>query len=115
VLTLVLLAAGFAAAQDDRMVPVTDLKMVSGEWKGTLAGVRGGQVPYSLVIHADGSWRGESPNGATNGTMRIDNGVIRFQSATSGRTGTYTLYDASGKRVLRMQGEGGVSAELRRP
>jgi len=97
------------------MVSITDLKTVSGEWKGTLAGTRGGEVPYTLVISTDGSWRAVSPNGASNGTMRVDNGVIQFRSATTGRAGTYTLHEAAGKRILRMQGEGGVSAELRQP
>jgi len=115
VLSLVLLMAGLASAQDERMVPVTDLKTVSGEWKGTLAGTPSGEVPYTLMISTDGTWRAVSPNGASNGTMRVDNGVIQFRSATTGRAGTYTLYDAGGKRVLRMRGDGGVSAELRQP
>lgn len=113
--SMVLLMVGLALAQDERVVPVADLKTVSGEWKGTLAGARGGEVPYTVPISTDGSWRAVSPNGASNGTMRVDNGVIQFTSATTGRTGTYTLYDAGGKRVLRMRGEGGVSAELRQP
>lgn len=114
-LSLVVLMAASAPAQDERVVPVTDLKTVSGEWKGTLAGTRGGEVPYTLMINTDGSWRAVSPNGASNGTMRVDNGVIQFRSATTGRAGTYTLYDVGGKRILRMIGEGGVSAELRQP
>lgn len=108
-------AAGLSAAQDDRMVPLNDLSTVSGEWKGTLAGTRGGEVPYTLVIGTDGSWRAVSPNGSSNGTMRVDNGIIQFRSATTGRAGTYTLYETAGQRVLRMRGEGGVSAELSQP
>jgi len=115
VLGIVFFAAGLSAAQDDRMVPVNDLRTVSGEWKGTLAGTRGGEVPYTLLIGTDGSWRAVSPNGSSNGTLRVDNGVIQFRSATTGRAGTYTLYEAAGKRVLRMRGEGGVSAELSQP
>lgn len=115
VLALGVLATACAAAVQGRMVPVIDLKTVSGEWKGTISGVVGGRVPYSLLIHADGNWAGDSPNGSTEGTMRIADGVIQFRSQTTGRTGTYTLYEEGGTSVLRMRGDGGVSAELRRP
>ena len=115
IVAFVLLASGFAAGADDGMVPIADLGIVSGEWRGTLYGGRSGQVPYTLVIYADGRWKAESPNGSSNGTMQVDQGVVQFQSATTGRFGTYTLHESGGTRILKMQGEGGVWAELRRP
>jgi hypothetical protein len=99
---------------EERPVVVSNLKELVGEWQGSLSGVRGGTVPYTFWVSEDGTWKGLSPNGPSNGTLRLDQGVIGFFSQTTGRRGTLTLYEVDRKRVLRLQGEGGASFEVRR-
>jgi hypothetical protein len=114
VLILALLLAGAVLYAEERPVTVTDLKELVGEWQGSLSGVRGGTVPYTFWVSEDATWKSLSPNGPANGTLRLDQGVIRNLSQTTGRRGTLTLYEVDGARVLRLQGEGGVSFEVKR-
>jgi len=114
VLLLATFLAGAVLYAEERPVAVSDLKELAGEWQGSLSGVRGGTVAYTFWVSEDATWKGVSPNGPSNGTLRLDQGVIRFFSQTTGRRGTLTLHEVDGKRVLRLQGEGGASFEVTR-
>lgn len=96
--------------------PVADLRSVAGKWEGTVtAGF--GTVPYTLTIKEDGSWEAVAPAippGRFEGRMSVKDGKIRFISHTTGRTGTYTLHEGEGKRVLAgATDEKDVTVELR--
>jgi hypothetical protein len=108
---MIYLFAGVAAAADPAMKPIIDLKEIAGEWTGSLVGP-GGSVPYTLIVKDDGTWNASSPRGQTNGTVAVKNGTAEYKSSSTGRTGKYTLHEDGGKRVLKLTGEGGVSAEL---
>ena len=112
ILTALLASAMLFA--EERSVAVSDLKELVGEWHGSLSGVRGGTVPYTLWVSEDATWKAVSSNAPSNGTLRLDQGVIRFFSQTTGRRGTLTLHEVDGKRILRLQGEGGASFEVTR-
>ena len=48
VLLLVCLMGGAPGAAAERVVKVDDLRELVGEWRGTLSGVRGGTVSFTL-------------------------------------------------------------------
>jgi len=114
VLILATLLVRVVFSAEERPVPVSDLRELVREWQGSLSGVRGGTVPYTVWVSEDATWKAVSPNAPSNGTLRLDQGVIASFSQTTGRRGTLTLYEVDGKRVLRSQGEGGVSFEVKR-
>ena len=58
------------------------------------------------LVDEDGTWRAVSPNGSTNGVIRVEGGRALYRSYTTGRNGIYTLHEGEGQRVLRMEGEG---------
>ena len=112
IFSVLLASAGLFA--EERSVAVSDLKKLVGEWQGSLSGVRGGTVPYTLWVSEDATWKAISSNAPSNDTLRLDQGVIRFFSQTTGRRGTLTLHEVAGKQILRLQGEGGASFEVTR-
>jgi hypothetical protein len=108
---LATLSAAFAYGAD-RTISIEDVKELAGDWGGSLSGVRGGTVPFTMSVSADGKWQGVSPNAPSNGLLRIESGTVTWTSETTGRRGKITVHEVDGKRVLRLQAEGGVSAEL---
>ena len=95
--------------------PIQDLKDIAGKWAGEIT-TRGGSSPFALTISGDGSWEATAPAippGNFKGIMRVSGDTVLFRSYTTGRTGTITLHEAEGKRVLVLSTEdGGVRAEL---
>ena len=82
--------------------PVLDLGTIAGTWQGTVTS-SSGTSPYTLTIKEDGLWEGVAPDippGRFEGKMSVKEGKIRFISHTMGRTGTYTLHEGEGRRVL---------------
>ena len=81
---------------------VQDLKSIAGTWDGSFR-VQKGQFHGTDTIRADGTgdWSATWTGGSDRGTESfvVDNGVIRWASS-SGRTGTVTLHEGDGKRVL---------------
>lgn len=93
---------------------IQDVKSIAGTWAGTLVTPRT-STSYRLTIHEDGSWDAVAPGippGKFNGIMRVSGDKALFRSYTTGRTGTMTLHEAEGKRVLVLSTEDGVRGEL---
>jgi hypothetical protein len=114
-LVAVLVVAPAAMAFQLSQKPIVDLKEIALKWEGKLNSIgpdgRQRETPYTLVINEDGTWNAESPNGKSNGTVKVEGGVGKFKSKTTGREGKYILYETGGKRVLKLDG-GTASAEL---
>jgi hypothetical protein len=81
---------------------VQDLKSIAGTWEGSFR-VQKGQFQGTDTIREDGTgdWSATWTGGSDRGTesFLVDNGVIRWRSS-SGRSGTVTLHEGDGKRVL---------------
>jgi hypothetical protein len=96
--------------------PVWDLSSIAGTWEGTATTLRG-TSPFVLTIKEDGSYEGTLLGGIPEkreGIMRLRDGKIRWESYTIVRTGTFTLYEGEGKRVLKGSGDkGGMTIEMR--
>ncbi len=84
--------------------PIQDLRSIAGGWQGTVSSPQG-SFGYTLTIKEDGSWEATSsvPVGGVDrfeGGMFVRSGKIFWVSRTTGRSGTYTLHEGEGQRVL---------------
>lgn len=82
-----------------------DLKAVDGKWEGYvhLRNVR--SYPATITITQDGRFEIlvpalGSPGPRFIGNISVIEGKYRFKSETTGSTGTYTLHEGEGKRIL---------------
>lgn len=81
--------------------PIPDLKSIAGKWEGTVT-TPGESFPYTLTIREDGSWWAVAPRGpgVFEGLIRVRDGRALFASRTTGGSGTYTLHENNGQRIL---------------
>ena len=85
--------------------PAQDIKSIVGKWECTLTGTSTARRTATTTIAADGKAETIIP-GATNpgplfvGSYRMEAGKIRWKSDTTGRSGTATLHEGDGRRVL---------------
>ena len=92
--------------------PVQDIRTIAGKWEGTVT-TPGGPSPYTMTIKEDGSYEGSFQGGTVVGSIRLSKGKILWKSDTSGRTGTYSLHEGEGHRLLVGQSDdGSITARL---
>ena len=113
------LAMAFGCASLPPAQPATDLKAIAGEWRGTAQGRDGSTRGITMTITEDGRYTTvlDQPIAALGttfpGTVKVENGRFRFHSEKTGNTGTFTLHESNGKRVLTTRADNGFSsAEL---
>ena len=75
-----------------------DLKSIAGKWEGYMDTPKG-RMTGTDNIREDGTDEWTTGNETGTITFTVDNGVLRWKS-TSGRTGTATLHEGDGKRVM---------------
>jgi hypothetical protein len=63
-----------------------------------------------MTVKEDGSYTVTTVNGTVTGTIYLDAGKLMFRSSRPS-TGTMTLYEGDGKRVLRAVATDGVAAD----
>lgn len=96
--------------------PATDLKAIAGEWRGTGQGRDGSARNVTMTITEDGRFTSvfDQPLGSLGttfpGTVKVENGRFRYRSEKTGNTGTFTLHEGQGKRVLTTRADNGFSA-----
>jgi hypothetical protein len=93
-------------------ISVTDLSQIAGKWQGAGYGPAGA-ASVTQTINADGTYSAELPSGTFTGKIAISDGKLRGRSDQSGSTGTYSLHEGNGKRVLTYKSDDGrISSEL---
>ena len=105
-----LLLAGCATLPPAK--PVQDLKVLSGNWTGTVVTRGGGTHTATMTINDDGTYVAVVPTippGTFKGTARVVGGKVQIKSETTGRTGTWTLHEGDGQRVLIVIADDGSS------
>ncbi len=86
--------------------PARDLAAIAGKWEGAVQpGAGGPALATTLTIKQDGTYESLTPGASSPGPRLVGSvtavgGKYRFKSDTTGRTGTYTLHEGDGKRVL---------------
>jgi hypothetical protein len=104
------LAAGCASLPPARSV--TSLNQIAGRWQGTGYGPAG-SAAITQTINPDGSYSAVLPSGTFTGRITLGDGKLRGKSDQTGNTGTYSLHEGEGKRVLIYKSDDGrVSSEL---
>lgn len=105
---VVALAAGCASMPPQK--PVADIKAVAGKWEGTVF-TRQGTLPATAVINPDGSGVTTVPVGPGKFEVvyAVKDGIVTYQSKTTGRTGTCRLREGDGKRVLECRADDGTA------
>ncbi len=90
--------------------PATDLMSIVGKWEGHVTDVRGQPLfAATLTINRDGTFEHTVPalkGSPFVGTVSVVNGKFLWNTPSTGRTGSYTLHEGDGKRVLVSVGEG---------
>jgi hypothetical protein len=86
--------------------PAMDLKQVVGQWEGTGTSSTVRSFPVKLSVRPDGTYESFTPNRFT-GTVTVADKQFRWKSTDTGRTGTWTLHEGDGRRVLTMQTDDG--------
>ena len=110
----VLALAASVVAQTEK--PITDLKVLTGNWNGWFNPPRDGQpIRAQIAIKDDGSWTFYISSGTTTtGSIALTDGKARYQGSV-GDPGTVVLVDNKGKDVLRfVRRDGSVASEFER-
>ena len=87
------------------------VKALVGTWSGTVYAQRG-TYPLTITFRDDGSWHATSPTlkpGTFGGTWQLNGSNVVWTSLTTGRTGTSTLHEVYGTRILRLIPDDGTS------
>jgi hypothetical protein len=95
---LVVLAAACASLPPAKNV--TSVADVAGKWAGTGWGPRG-SGPVTMTINPDGTYTAVVPSGTFTGKITLTNGKLRSLGDQSKASGTFTLHEGEGRRVLR--------------
>ena len=110
-----------ALASAPRPAPAApDFKAIAGKWQGTLY-FRAGAFPATLTIGEDGRWENFIPNLSRPGPRFVGSlsvaggGKFRYRSETTGLTGTWTVQEVNGERVLSSQTDDGTARGEYRP
>lgn len=96
--------------------PIKDFKEVAGKWEGKMSSTDGWSSPMAIIIAEDGSGYSlvshDSPvfiysdKGRFAVERTLVDGKIRYRNS-SGDTGTGTLHEEGGKRLLRIMTDNG--------
>ena len=89
--------------------PIIDLRSVTGPWEGT-RNVAGTVGVIKMTISEDGKYQTLIPQGTFTGTLRITGGKLEYSSDQTGRTGTISLHENEGRRILKGVSHDGVSS-----
>ena len=87
------------------------VKALVGTWSGTIYAQRA-TYPLTITFRDDGSWHATSPTlkpGTFSGTWQLNGSNVVWTSLTTGRTGTSTLHEVNGTRILRLIPDDGTS------
>ena len=114
-LALGLLAAPLAAVAQPVLPPVkaiTDLRSVAGQWDAVATSTTAPSGQFLWTIREDSSYEIMPPG--VSGTVRVSEGKLIYRGALTGRTGSLTLHEGGGQRLLRGGSDDGVyNFELR--
>lgn len=92
--------------------PRQDLASVAGKWEGR-GNSPSGPFYFVLTVAPDGAWQGQSGDRTFVGNTTLVDGKLQYKSETTGRTGTWTLHEGNGRRVLLVaQDDPPVSMQL---
>jgi hypothetical protein len=94
--------------------PIQDVKVLAGDWQGWVSppgGVFGVKIRGTVTIKEDGSFVANVPGWPiSTGSIYLSGGQMLYKSNRPS-TGTVTLYEGAGERILRFLASDGVTAQ----
>ncbi len=107
------LASGCASLPPAQMAK--NLNQIVGTWEGGGVGPGSDGTLYTMTISETGRYRAVNALGREfAGQLEVSEGRFRFKSETTGLSGTMTLYEGEGKRILGTRTDDGrITAEYR--
>jgi len=106
VATMLAACAGRGPTDGLTPVPITDFKMVAGNWEGPVSGISAQHDDWvELTITPDGkydfgAYRTIGVFGGT-GTLKLSGGTVQLFGERG--SATHTLYQSGAKRILQVQ------------
>lgn len=92
--------------------PVKNVSEIAGKWEGTGTGP-GGAIGVTSTINPDGTFTSVIGQRTFTGRIETVNGKLRGKGDQTGNTGTWSLHDRDGKRILIYRSDDGrIGAEL---
>jgi len=93
--------------------PVTSVSQVAGTWRGTGRGPQGAVVTVTTIIEPDGSYSAVIGPQTFTGKITLEGGALHGRSNQTDSTGTWSLREGEGRRVLVYTSDDGrISAAL---
>ena len=97
--------------------PTTDLKAIAGRWEGFVV-LSGNRFEVTSTIREDGTYENiipalSNPGPRFTGRVTVQDGKYRWRSDVTGRTGTWTLHEGDGQRVIVSRADDGGYSEYR--
>jgi hypothetical protein len=91
---------------------IQDVKVLAGNWEGWGSPPSGGQgFSVKATIKEDGSYVSTTSNSTLTGTVYLSGGQALYKNSRPS-SGTVTLYQGEGKRILRFVAADGFTAEM---
>lgn len=92
--------------------PVTNVNQIAGKWQGTLSNSQGTH-PAATTINPDGTFSSVIGSQTFTGKITVAEAKLRSRGDQTGNTGTWSLHEGEGKRVLVYKADDGrTTAEL---
>jgi hypothetical protein len=96
-----------------------DVRSIAGKWEGAVQ-TSGRSFPATLTIREDGTWEAmvlgtSNPGPRFVGTVAVLAGQYRWKSEINRVSGTYTLHEGGGERVLVARRDDGQTVGEYRP
>lgn len=91
---------------------VTNVNQIAGKWQGSVSSGQGTQ-PAAMTINPDGTYSTVMGSRTFTGKIAVAEGKLHGRGDQTGNTGTWSVHEGDGKRVLVYKADDGrVTAEL---
>jgi hypothetical protein len=91
---------------------VTNVNQIAGKWQGNVSSGQGTQ-PAAMTINPDGTFSTVIGSQTFTGRIAVAEGKLPGRGDQTGNTGTWSVHEGDGKRVLVYKADDGrVTAEL---
>jgi hypothetical protein len=109
-LACVILVSGCATLPPAKSI--SDIGNIVGKWEGTYDSAQG-RLPLTMSFKTDGTYEAVLQRTIrSEGAIYVSGGKAHFRSATTSRTGTLTLHEGNGKRLLKGSTDDAIDFEL---
>jgi hypothetical protein len=85
---------------------VTNVNQIAGKWQGSVSSGQGTQ-PAAMTINPDGTYSTVMGSRTFTGKIAVAEGKLHGRGDQTGNTGTWSVHEGDGKRVLVYKADDG--------